>query len=289
MRLFQIENNITNIYPFRGRIENEEFVEHQEQPAFSLPEGYGPRHMAFHPGKGFVYILNETHSSVTACSYDTASGVMQQIQDISMLPEGYADKTNAAAIRIHPNGKFLYASNRGHNSIAVYEISEDGKLVFVEHETEGVNFPRDFNISPNGKWMIIANQKGASIMSVRIDDATGELTNSNNTFKIQSPLAIEFLAFPGADTDTTGSVLTVDADAGMFSIYPNPATDDVRIEASGSGMIRSLELYNQNGQRLKKYSNIHETTLDVTGLAGGQYLLLGSDGIHTVCRSIIIL
>jgi 6-phosphogluconolactonase len=96
---------------------------------------------------------------------------------------------------MHPNGKFIYASNRGHNSIAVFSIQEDGTLRFVEHETENINFPRDFNLSADGKFMIVGNQKGNSIISLKVDPRTGELENTGGILPVSKPLAFEF--FPG--------------------------------------------------------------------------------------------
>ncbi|MDX2429846.1 MAG: lactonase family protein, partial [Bacteroides sp.] len=175
---------------FNYLIENNAFVENPDQATFSVPNGYGPRHMVFHPEKDFVYILNETHSSVTACSYNSETGALSEIQNISMLPDGYTGTSNAAAIKIHPNGNYLYASNRGHNSIVVYEITTEGSLVFIEHETAGINFPRDFGISPDGLYMIVANQKGTSVISLEIDESTGKLTNTGKFLAMQKPLAI---------------------------------------------------------------------------------------------------
>jgi 6-phosphogluconolactonase len=174
-------------------IENDRFKENGQQPFFSLPDGYGPRHMAFHPKKQLVYIVNETIASVTACTYDPETGALHELQTISMLPPGFKEWNIAAAIRVHPNGQFLYASNRGHNSIAVFRIQDDGTLIFVERETEGINFPRDFNISPDGKFMVVGNQRGNSVMSFTIHPDTGELVNTGNALNISQPLAFEFI------------------------------------------------------------------------------------------------
>lgn len=178
---------------FSYKIEDDKFVPNASQEYFSLPEGAGPRHMVFHPDKNRVYILNEINSSVTAGSYDPKTGVITEIQNISMLPSDFDEFSKAAAIRLHPNGKFLYASNRGHNSIAVYKIAGDGKLSIVEYETSGINFPRDFNISPDGKFMVVGNQQGNSVFSFRINKKTGELDYTGMKLVMPSPLSFVFL------------------------------------------------------------------------------------------------
>jgi len=178
---------------FNYTILDSRLTQNENQAYFSLPEGYGPRHMVFHPQKPFAYIVNEYHSSVTACRYQPETGVLSKIQEISMLPDGFTGKNSAAAIRIHPEGKFLYASNRGHNSIVVFSVCDEGTLTLVEHESRDVQFPRDFNISPDGKYMIVGNQRGHSIMSLTIDRETGALENTGEKLKIAAPLAFEFL------------------------------------------------------------------------------------------------
>jgi 6-phosphogluconolactonase len=176
-------------------IEDGDFVANTTQEYFSLPDGFGPRHLVFHPDSSWVYILNESNSSVTAGSYNPETGAITEIQNISMLPSDFDDQSSAAAIRIHPNGRFLYASNRGHNSIAVYEIADDGILSIIEYETSGINTPRDFNISEDGKFMLVGNQKGNSIFSFRINELSGELDYTGNELAMSSPTAMVFLPF----------------------------------------------------------------------------------------------
>lgn len=174
-------------------IEDGSFVENPNQLYFSLPEGYGPRHMVFHQNQVLAYILNELDASVTGCAYNAEKGVLTEFQNISMLPDGFEGNNSGAAIRLHPNGWFLYASNRGHNSIVVYQVQNDATLVPVQHATENVNWPRDFNISPDGKYLLVANQKGDSIIVFSIDQKTGMLTPTGNRILMPGPLAILFL------------------------------------------------------------------------------------------------
>ena len=174
-------------------IEDGSFVENPNQLYFSLPQGYGPRHMVFHPNNMLAYILNELDASVTGCAYNADKGVLNEFQNISMLPDGFEGNNSGAAIRLHPNGWFLYASNRGHNSIVVYQVQNNATLVPVQHATENVNWPRDFNISPDGKFLLVANQKGDSISVFSIDQKTGMLTPTGNRILMPGPLAILFL------------------------------------------------------------------------------------------------
>lgn len=174
-------------------INNGKFVVNPNQEFFQLPKGEGPRHMVFHEKKPFVYVLNEVGSSVTAASYDKDKGTLTFLQKISMLPNDFNEFSKAAAIRIHPNGKFLYASNRGHNSIAVFKIKKDGTLDRIQIQGEGIDFPRDFIITPDGKWMIIGNKNAGSVISYSVDKKTGMLSPTGYSFQIPQPLAFVIL------------------------------------------------------------------------------------------------
>ncbi len=268
------------------KIENNAFVENPDQPSFSLPNGFGPRHMIFHPDRDFVYILNETHSSVTACSYNPGIGILNEIQNISMLPVGFSETNNAAAIRIHPNGNFLYASNRGHNSIAVYRILEDGSLQLVELETAAINFPRDFNISPDGKYMIICNQKGSTVISMAIDKSTGELTNTGKFIMMSKPLAIEFL--PRSGNPIAGFRLGSISQQEQIEVFPNPAHGIINVSISSDSRIQELGIFNLNGQQLKDISPTKMGDIDVADLTEGLYFLRGKTLTNIIQRVIII-
>jgi len=270
---------------FNYTIENNKFVANTNQESFSVTSGFGPRHMVFHPNKDFVYIVNETNSSVTACSYNSETGVINKLQNISMLPSGFTGNTHAAAIRIHPNGNFLYASNRGHNSIAVYEIASDGKLTFVEHETFNINFPRDFNISTDGKFMIIANQKGSSIMSLRIDENTGELNNTGMSLIMTSPVSITFL--PTIVDDTT-DINSIKNNNNELIVFPNPVTDVIQFNLPEKETISKIELYSMNGQLVKTISDDDIHSIDVSELPIGTYLLIANSKTN-IFKQIIVL
>ena len=164
-------------------------------PAFaSVAPGSGPRHLSFHPNGHYAYVINEMASTVTAFHYDAAKGSMTELQTVSTLPEGYVGATTCAEIRVHPSGKFLYGSNRGHDSIAIFTIDADtGKLTRAGYQhTEGKT-PRNFNIDPTGQFLIAANQDSDTVVVFRINAQTGQLTPTDQTLNIPKPVCVKFL------------------------------------------------------------------------------------------------
>jgi 6-phosphogluconolactonase len=158
-----------------------------------VPQGGGPRHLAIHPNGKFAYVNNEMGLSVTAFSRDTASGALTAMQTLPTLPEGTPKKgVSTAEIFCHPTGKWLYASNRGHDSIAVYAIAADGKLTWIETAPAQVKVPRGFGIDPTGKWLIAAGQSDDTIAVLKIDPATGKLTPNGSTATVGAPVCILF-------------------------------------------------------------------------------------------------
>ncbi|WP_409173603.1 lactonase family protein [Enterococcus mundtii] len=139
--------------------------------------GTGPRHLVFHPNNQFVYLFGELDSTVRVLSYDETTGEFKEVQKISTLPEGFTEENGGAAIRISNDGRFVYASNRGHNSIAVFAVNEEGS--HLEHvqtiSTEG-DFPRDFALDPENDYVISANQNTDNLTLYKRDATTGELT-----------------------------------------------------------------------------------------------------------------
>jgi len=164
-------------------------------PAFTkVKPGAGPRHFTFGADGRYAYVINELDGTVTAFAYEPASGTLTEIQTISTLPDDFAGSNSCAEVRVHPNGRFLYGSNRGHDSIAVYRIDPaKGTLTFVEHERAGIKTPRNFNIDPTGKFCLVANQDGNSVIVFRIDQKTGALEPTGNKISIGRPVCIRFL------------------------------------------------------------------------------------------------
>jgi len=165
-----------------------------DPPFTQIKPGSGPRHFVFHPDGKHAYVIDELSSTITAFDYDAAKGALTEIQTVPTLPSGFTGSSTCAEIRVHPSGKFLYGSNRGHDSIAVYKIDPAaGTLTFVEHETAGLKTPRNFNIDPTGKFCLAANQDGDSVVVFRIDPTTGTLEPTGQKIAVSKPVCIRFL------------------------------------------------------------------------------------------------
>jgi 6-phosphogluconolactonase len=162
-------------------------------PFVTITQGSGPRHFAFHPNGQFTYTLSEMGSLVTASSYDRAAGTMKELQTISTLPKDFSGVNNSAEIFAHPSGKFLYASNRGHDSIAVFAIDpKKGTLTAVEQAPTLGKGPRGFAIDPTGAFLLAANQNTNNAVLFRIDQKTGSLTPTGDDLKIPAPVCVVF-------------------------------------------------------------------------------------------------
>jgi 6-phosphogluconolactonase len=160
----------------------------------SLAPATGPRHIAFSKSGDFMYVLGELDSTVTVFAND-GKETFRSIQKISGLPAGFSGKNDAAEIAIHPSGKFLYTSNRGDDSIAVFTIDPAaGKLTFTQRVPTGGKAPRNFAIDPEGSRLLVANQDTGNIVEFRIDDATGKLTAVGEVAKVPAPVCLVFLA-----------------------------------------------------------------------------------------------
>ncbi len=165
-----------------------------DPPFAQLKPGAGPRHFVFHPGGKHAYVINELDSTIAAFAYEPACGVLKEIQTVPTLPAGFSGGSWCAEVRVHPSGKFLYGSNRGHDSIAVYRIDPaEGTLTFVEHETAGIKTPRNFNIDATGTFCLVANQDGNNIVVFRIDPQTGTLESTGHKIAVSKPVCIRFL------------------------------------------------------------------------------------------------
>ncbi len=168
-------------------------LELNDTPFARLAPGAGPRHFAFHPNGRFLYSINELRSTVTAFAYDASAGVLKELQTVSSLPEGYAGESTASEVLVHPNGRFLYGANRGHNSIAVCSIDgKTGMLAPVERVPAGGR-PRNFRIDPGGSCMIVANQESNTIDLFQIDRKSGRLYETGQRFGVSWPWCVKFL------------------------------------------------------------------------------------------------
>jgi 6-phosphogluconolactonase len=169
-------------------------LEPNDPPFATVPPGSGPRHLAFHP-KGYAYVINEMLSTITSFHHDADHGTMTQIETVSSLPADVDKKGNSTAeIFIHPNGKFLYGSNRGHNSIAVFSIDQaTGKLSLIDDTSTEGKTPRSFAIDPSGKYLIAGNQDTNNFVVFRIDEATGKLAPTGQNLNCGAPVCVLFV------------------------------------------------------------------------------------------------
>lgn len=160
------------------------------------PPGGGPRHMKFHTSGKFIYVLNELELSVTAFSYHAEQGTMKALQTIPTVPEWEKAKeifVSASEIRVHPTGQFVYAANRGHDTITAFQIDQrTGKLRFVEREPVRGSWPRNFNIDPTGKWLLAAGRDSNTIAVFEINTQTGELTYTRKMVMVPTPICVLF-------------------------------------------------------------------------------------------------
>lgn len=157
--------------------------------------GSGPRHLAFHPNDKFAYVLSEMASTVSVFSYHAKDSSFSPLQTVSTLPSDYSAPNDAAEIAVHPSGKFLYASNRGHDSIAIFAINQKkGTLKSLGQVLTGGKTPRHFAIDPTGAYLLAENQESNNIVIFHIDPATGGLTPTGQTIDVPSPVCITFVA-----------------------------------------------------------------------------------------------
>jgi 6-phosphogluconolactonase len=163
-------------------------------PFAKLDAGAGPRHFALHPSGQFAYVVSEMASTVTAFSFASKTGTFNRIQTITALPEDFKGENDDAEIAVHPSGKFLYASNRGHDSITVFAINpEKGTLTLVEHALTQGKTPRNFAIDPTGALLFAENQESNNVVVLRIDGQTGKLTPTGKKLEVGQPVSIKFL------------------------------------------------------------------------------------------------
>jgi 6-phosphogluconolactonase len=158
----------------------------------NVQPGAGPRHSIFHPNGQYLYLINELNSTLTVYSYDSDAGSLKEIQTISTLPEEYKGTNLCAALRIH--GRYLYASNRGHDSIAWFLIDEStGQLSYEDYVSSGGREPRDFAIDPSGSFLLAANVRSDNVIVFQIDPTTGKPLKTGLEAKVSHPVCVKFL------------------------------------------------------------------------------------------------
>jgi len=179
--IYRLESNNTKLVP-------------NDPPFASVTPGAGPRHLVLSPDGKVAYVINEIASTITAFAYDATRGVLTELQTISTLPEKFVGNNSCAEIAVSPTGKFVYGSNRGHNSIAVFAADHiTGKLTFVEHQSTQGKTPRHFAIDPTGRWLLAENQESDSVVVFSIDEKTGRLKPTGQTLDVPAPVCAVFV------------------------------------------------------------------------------------------------
>ncbi len=165
----------------------------KDQPFIKLADGAGPRHTEWSADGRFLYVINELNSTIDVVAHDATTDRFASIQTIPTLPEGYTGKNACADIHLHGSGKFLYGSNRGHDSIVGYKVDpKTGRLETISHASTVGEFPRNFAIAPSGRFLYVANQNTFDITVFSLNEKSGQLTYTDQRFPIGTPVCIEF-------------------------------------------------------------------------------------------------
>ncbi len=164
-----------------------------DPPSFALKPGSAPRHFTFHPNGRVAYSLNEIDNTVTVLGYDADHGSFHELQNLSTLPAEFTGRNTSAEVIVHPSGKFLYTSNRGLNSIAVFAVDESGRLRLLTNVPSGGRTPRGFSLDPSGRWLVTANQDTHNLAVFAIDAATGIPAPTGRTLEVPTPVCVKFL------------------------------------------------------------------------------------------------
>lgn len=174
--------------------ENQSALTENDPPFCKLAPGTGPRHLAFGRSGKFVYVVNEMGSSVTVLTYDARHGTLNETQTTSTLPEKWSGNSACAEIAVHPSGEFVYASNRGHDSIAVFAVNrKSGELSLVEHAATRGKTPRHFALDPSGDWLLAENQGSDSVVVFKVNPRSGSLTATGEKIEVPSPVCAVFV------------------------------------------------------------------------------------------------
>jgi 6-phosphogluconolactonase len=164
-----------------------------DPPSGSLKPGSGPRHLAFNPNGRFLYVINELSSSLTTCSYDPGKGILKELETRSTLPPEFKGENSCAEVQMHPSGSFVYGSNRGHNSIAVFRINpRDGRIQRIEDVACGGKTPRHFALDPSGRWLLVENQDSNNVLVFAVDLSSGRLMPTAEKIEVGAPVCLVF-------------------------------------------------------------------------------------------------
>jgi 6-phosphogluconolactonase len=164
-----------------------------DPPGAKLAPGSGPRHFAFHPMRPLAYAVCELDQTVVTLQYDSEKGTMTPVHTAAIIPDDVTGEQKAAEVVVHPSGKYVYASNRGHDALVVYRVDEEsGHLTFVERHEKDIDYPRNFAIDPTGRWLLCANRATDNVRVYRIDPVSGGLTDTQTSTSVPQPVCVRF-------------------------------------------------------------------------------------------------
>jgi 6-phosphogluconolactonase len=190
---FAADLGLDRLMVYRLDTESGKLVAH-EVPWVQLEAGAGPRHFAFHPNGRYAYAIRELDSRLTVMAYDSGRGVLTAVQTVPTLPLGYSGTNYCADVHVAPSGRFIYGSNRGHDSIVIFAVDEaTGKLSYVGHEPTRGKTPRNFAIDPTGSFLLVANQHSDTIVTFRIEQHTGQLEPTGHMTEVPAPVCLKMM------------------------------------------------------------------------------------------------
>ncbi|MEM7032557.1 MAG: lactonase family protein [Chloroflexota bacterium] len=190
--VFVCDFSADEVVVYRYQAETKTITHHS---AVSTASGAGPRHLTTHPNGEWVYVINELNGTITLYDFDVASGILAEKQTIATLPDDFTGTNTTAEIAISPNLRFLYGSNRGHDSIAHYQIDpQDGHLTFVARTSTTGEHPRNFTLDPTGQFMLVSNRDTNNVVVFRLDQETGTPVPTGYEINISMPMCIKIIA-----------------------------------------------------------------------------------------------
>ncbi len=188
---FAVDLGTDKVYSYRLDAAQHQ-LQGQPTPAFTAKPGTGPRHLTFHPNGRWAYLENELNSTVIALAYNAAAGTFQEIETQTQVPAGFTGINWGADVHVSPDGRFLYTSNRGDNSLAVFAIDQaSGRLALVQHVSTQGKWPRNFALDPSGRVLLVANQQSDNVFTYLVDKQSGKLTPTGKSVSLPSPMFVE--------------------------------------------------------------------------------------------------
>ncbi len=182
------------VFIYRLDAEHGVLVPNPDQPSVAVAPGAGPRQLVLSQNGRFAYLINELNSTMTAYAFDAARGTLRELQTLPTLPQGFAGESTCAEVQAAPSGRFLYGSNRGHDSIAIFALDPDeGTMTVVGHESTRGKIPRNFTLSPDGTFLAAANQDSDNVVMFRVDPEKGTLTPTGSVVEAGTPICVKFL------------------------------------------------------------------------------------------------